>query len=309
MSSRAGVGRTSTRYDSAGAASGPRYDSVGEQAAAEGAAENAASSASSPGSLWRRQPSRVALAALLTGLIVTGALSLTSAAVYNRNERRLLNLRVREVGLVLAATAPSTQTPLASAAELANATGGSPQKFRAFMAPYVGPGRQFTSVSLWPLGDSAPRAEHRARQAARPCVDAGKGRAVLQAFHPARCFEPHRLPQLPVSGARLRFQRPRPGARVRGLRRKPAAREQALEIGEELGLLRPQLRAVSGSLQAHQRRAGDQPEALTDQGPAGLGRRSLWRRRVHDCGEPERLARRLVLRAPSVDHRARRGSS
>ena len=141
MSSRAGVVRTTTCYDSAG-----------EPAAAEGAAENAASPASSSGSLWRWRPSRVAVAALLTGLIVTGALSLTSAAVYNRNERRLLNLRVRELSLVLAATAPSTQTPLASAAELANATGGDAQKFRAFMAPYVGPGRQFTSVSLWPLG-------------------------------------------------------------------------------------------------------------------------------------------------------------
>jgi len=107
-----------------------------------------------PGSLGRWPPSWVAVAALLTGLIVTGALVLTSAAVYTRSERRLLNLRVRELSLVLAATAPSIQTPLASAAELANATGGSSQKFREFMAPYVGPGRQFTSVSLWPLGTS-----------------------------------------------------------------------------------------------------------------------------------------------------------
>ncbi len=158
MSSHAGVGRTSPRYDSAGAATGPRDDSSGGPAAPDSAAENtaaaqnAASPASSPGTLWRWRPSWVAVAALLTGLIVTGALSLTSAAVYSRNERRLLNLRVRELSLVLAATAPSTQTPLASAAELANATDGDAQKFRAFMAPYVGPGRQFTSVSLWPLG-------------------------------------------------------------------------------------------------------------------------------------------------------------
>jgi serine phosphatase RsbU (regulator of sigma subunit) len=86
------------------------------------------------------------------GLIVTAAFSLTSLAVYNRNERRLVNLRVRELTLVLAATAPSIQTPLASAAELANATGGSPQKFRDFIAPYVGLGQPFASASLWPLG-------------------------------------------------------------------------------------------------------------------------------------------------------------
>jgi serine phosphatase RsbU (regulator of sigma subunit) len=85
---------------------------------------------------------------------VTGVLVLTSLAVYNRSERRLLNLRVRELSLVLAATAPSIQTPLASAAELANATGGSAQKFQTFMSPFVGPGRQFSSVSLWPLGTS-----------------------------------------------------------------------------------------------------------------------------------------------------------
>ena len=126
---------------------GSGYDLAGEPAAAEGPVEGVASPARPSGSLWRWRPSRVTVAALLTGLIVTGALSLTSAAVYNRNERRLLNLRVRELSLVLASTAPSTQTPLASAAELANATGGDAQKFRAFMAPYVGPGRQFTSVS------------------------------------------------------------------------------------------------------------------------------------------------------------------
>jgi serine phosphatase RsbU (regulator of sigma subunit) len=101
-------------------------------------------------SRWR--PSRAARVAFVVGLVVTAALALTSLAVYNRNERRLLNLRVRELNLVLAATVPSVETPLASAAELAKATGGSRQKFLAFMAPYVGPGRQFASASLWPLG-------------------------------------------------------------------------------------------------------------------------------------------------------------
>jgi serine phosphatase RsbU (regulator of sigma subunit) len=129
---------------------GPRYESGREPAVAEGAA----STARPARSLRRWRPSWIAVAALLTGLIVTAALALTSAAVYHRNERRLLNLRVRELSLVLAAAAPSTQTPLASAAELANATNGNAQKFRAFMAPYVGPARQFTSVSLWPLGTS-----------------------------------------------------------------------------------------------------------------------------------------------------------
>jgi len=92
--------------------------------------------------------------AFTMGLLLTAALAFTSLALYNRNEKRLIGLRVRELGLVLTAVVPSIQTPLASAAELAAATHGSPQKFRAFMAPYVGPSRQFASASLWPLGTS-----------------------------------------------------------------------------------------------------------------------------------------------------------
>jgi serine phosphatase RsbU (regulator of sigma subunit) len=92
--------------------------------------------------------------ALLLGLLVTAVFAVISLRVYDRNEDRLLRLRAREVGSVLTAVVPSIQTPLASAAELADATGGDAARFRAFMAPYVGPGRQFASASLWHLGAS-----------------------------------------------------------------------------------------------------------------------------------------------------------
>jgi serine phosphatase RsbU (regulator of sigma subunit) len=98
----------------------------------------------------------VAGVAFLLGLIVTAAFALTSLRLYDQNESHLLRLRAREVGSVLTAVVPSVQTPLASAAELADATGGNAQKFRVFMAPYVGPGRQFASASLWRLGASKP---------------------------------------------------------------------------------------------------------------------------------------------------------
>src|SRR5438105_133428 len=101
--------------------------------------------------------SRSGWIALAIGLAVTAALALTSLAVYNRNERRLLHLRVRELSLVLADTLPSIQLPLASAGELAIATNGNAQKFRAFMTPYVGHGRQFASASLWRLEAPRPR--------------------------------------------------------------------------------------------------------------------------------------------------------
>jgi len=94
--------------------------------------------------------------AFLLGLALTAGFALSSLALYDQNENHLLHLRAREVGSVLTAVVPSLQTPLASAAELADATGGSAQRIRVLMAPYVGPGRQFFSVSLWPLGIHSP---------------------------------------------------------------------------------------------------------------------------------------------------------
>jgi serine phosphatase RsbU (regulator of sigma subunit) len=126
-----------------------------DSASARAAARRMAAPRSLPFVL-RWAPSRAALVVLVIGLLVTAALVVTSLDVYERNERRLLNLRVREVNLVVADTLPSVQTPLASAAELVTATGGSAAKFRSFMAPFVGVGRQFTSVSLWLLSSSHP---------------------------------------------------------------------------------------------------------------------------------------------------------
>ncbi|HUH80334.1 MAG TPA: PP2C family protein-serine/threonine phosphatase [Solirubrobacteraceae bacterium] len=102
------------------------------------------------GSRSRWRLSRQALLTLALGLLITAAFSIAALELYNHNETRLLRLRARELSLVLRTAVPTLQTPLASGAELANATGGSPQKFRAFMDPLVGPRRQFTSVSLWP---------------------------------------------------------------------------------------------------------------------------------------------------------------
>jgi serine phosphatase RsbU (regulator of sigma subunit) len=117
-------------------------------------------------------PSGAVAIALVLGLLITAALSITTSVLYNHNEHRLLRLRARELSLVLTAVVPSIQTPLASAAELANATNGNPQKFRAFIAPYVGPGRQFASASLW--GPNGQRLS--------PTVTAGAAPAIVS--HP-----------------------------------------------------------------------------------------------------------------------------
>lgn len=107
---------------------------------------------------WR--PSGAALVALVVGLLVTAAVGVTTIELYRHNERRLLNERVREVGLLFQAAVTNVQTPLASGAAFAGATGGEAARFRTFMAPYVGASGQFRSVSLWPSGaaSSRPRA-------------------------------------------------------------------------------------------------------------------------------------------------------
>ena len=106
------------------------------------------------GSRWRL--SRAAILTLLAGLLITAGFAVAARVLYNHNETRLLGLRDRELSLVLSTAVPTLQTPLASAAELANATGGSAAKFRAFMKPLVGTGRAFTSASLWPAEASPP---------------------------------------------------------------------------------------------------------------------------------------------------------
>ncbi len=108
---------------------------------------------SPPPAVRSRWPFGLPGAILVVGLLVTAALVLISHSLYTSNEQRLLELRVREAGSALAQALPSIQTPLASAAELADATNGNAQKFKQFVSPYVGPGpgHPFVSLSLWRL--------------------------------------------------------------------------------------------------------------------------------------------------------------
>jgi hypothetical protein len=96
----------------------------------------------------RRTPHRLSALVALLGLVLTGALSWTAASQFDHNEDRLIELRVKEAGSALTGALPAIQTPLASAAALAEATGGNPDQFKAYMSAYVGPGRQFVTASL-----------------------------------------------------------------------------------------------------------------------------------------------------------------
>ena len=63
-------------------------------------------------------------ATLILGLLITGMLVLVSHSQFVNNEKRLIRLRVRGAGAPVAASPPGVETPLASAAELADTTKG-----------------------------------------------------------------------------------------------------------------------------------------------------------------------------------------
>jgi serine phosphatase RsbU (regulator of sigma subunit) len=91
---------------------------------------------------------------LIIGLVVTGALVIVSHSQYTSNEKRVLALRVRDAGAAVAGALSGIQTPLISAAELADATHGDVAKFKRFAAPLVGApgsGHAYVSLSLWPV--------------------------------------------------------------------------------------------------------------------------------------------------------------
>jgi serine phosphatase RsbU (regulator of sigma subunit) len=101
-----------------------------------------------------RSPLLLPAVTMIVGLAVTAALALVSHSQYTNNQKRLLGLRVRDAGALVTEAAPSIQTPLASASELADVTGGNARRFAHFAAAYVGaaPRKQFASMSVWKLG-------------------------------------------------------------------------------------------------------------------------------------------------------------
>ena len=130
---------------------GPVSSAIAESArGTEGENEKSSGARSTRSGRW---PFWLPVGVFVVGLVVTGVLVWLSASSYSSNEKRLLNLRVRDAGALIAEATASTQTPLSSAAALADATGGDVAKFMRFIAPYTsGKTPQFASVSLWRLG-------------------------------------------------------------------------------------------------------------------------------------------------------------
>jgi hypothetical protein len=90
---------------------------------------------------------------VVVGVLVTAGLALTSAELASSNEQHLLKLRSREVASVFTSVLPNIETPMGSAAALANITGANPAKFTQFASTYVGqPKGEFVSMSIWRIG-------------------------------------------------------------------------------------------------------------------------------------------------------------
>src|SRR2546423_3797817 len=94
---------------------------------------------------------------VVVGLAVTAALTLGARTVHDSNEKRLLNQRSRELADVLGATIQSLQTPLVSAAEVAEATNASPPRVGKLLAPLAGGKSIFRSSALWLSNPAHPR--------------------------------------------------------------------------------------------------------------------------------------------------------
>jgi hypothetical protein len=89
-------------------------------------------------------------------LVITAVLVAVTRIVRDNNEDRLLGQRAQQAATVATASVGNLQSPLASAAILADSTGGAVDPFRALMDPIVRAGQPFVSASLWDLDGPAP---------------------------------------------------------------------------------------------------------------------------------------------------------
>jgi serine phosphatase RsbU (regulator of sigma subunit)/type II secretory pathway pseudopilin PulG len=96
----------------------------------------------------------VGAAVLLVGFLVTAALSVLSYIANSRNEDHLLSLQTAQAAAVLQLAVPAVQTPLTSAAEIAEASNANVVGLRAYLSHYVGAHRSLADASLWRLGTS-----------------------------------------------------------------------------------------------------------------------------------------------------------
>jgi serine phosphatase RsbU (regulator of sigma subunit) len=94
---------------------------------------------------------------LVVGVGLTVGLAISARAVHNNNEERLLRERVQEAGVLLTGVLPSRESPLASAAAVAEATDGDRDAFTRLMKPIVGPTGQYATAAIWSTDPGATK--------------------------------------------------------------------------------------------------------------------------------------------------------
>jgi serine phosphatase RsbU (regulator of sigma subunit) len=123
-------------------------------------------------------PIQMALLVGGIGLVVTLLASWTAWTLNRHNEHRLLEVQTRQAGAVLSSTILDISGPLATALQIATATGGDATQFDRFMSGYTGGGRLFVSASLWEVSGST----------VRPLTSLGSAPALLPSSSTARGF-------------------------------------------------------------------------------------------------------------------------
>ena len=197
-----------------------------------------------PGRDGRWSSALVAGLVAVLGIVVTAVLATATWAAHASNEDRLLHQRTREVGAVLTTAIPGVQTPIVSAALLAEGTNGDPVVFRQLAAPLIAKSRPFASVSLWSATDSAQGplvvVGKQPRLATEPVAES----ADLFARRPV-AVDGRQRPAAGPPRAPARVRRAIAGRRaVRGLRGVGVPARPARPGRQGLGVRRPRVRDV-----------------------------------------------------------------
>jgi serine phosphatase RsbU (regulator of sigma subunit) len=98
------------------------------------------------------------IAVIVAGVVIVGGATIVTEVLHRDTEQRLLDQRTGEAGAVLSTAISGLQTPLSSAAELAETTNGDPDAFRAVMGRLVGraTGNRFVAAQLYSASSTTP---------------------------------------------------------------------------------------------------------------------------------------------------------
>jgi serine phosphatase RsbU (regulator of sigma subunit)/type II secretory pathway pseudopilin PulG len=109
------------------------------------------------GRLVRRRVHAMTVFVVVIALVITAVLVVVTRVIRDNNEDRLLNQRAHEAAAVTETRFGDVESPLASAAILADSTSGAVDPFLSLMDPIVRKGRRFISASLWYLDDPSTK--------------------------------------------------------------------------------------------------------------------------------------------------------